>query len=88
MLEDQGFSNSLAQSVGGDRASLQKILLSQYVELKEHIDQRIPSRLKCQMHAEDIIQLMVIQVIQHITDCKADSMVSFRAWITAIADNC
>ncbi len=88
MPDTLDFPKLIAESVSGDRVSLQRLLLSQYVPLAEHVQRRIPARMRSQLSAEDVVQQTVVRVIHHIGQCRARTEVSFRAWLKTIAENC
>ena len=88
MPDSLDYPKLIAKSLSGDRVSLQKLLLSQYERLAEHIGRQIPAPMQSQLSPEDVIQQTVVRAVRHLGQCKAVNEVSFGAWLKTIAENC
>jgi RNA polymerase sigma-70 factor (ECF subfamily) len=88
MPDRHEFAKLIAESVSGNRVSLQRLLLSQYIAIAQHVECRMPRQAEVPFDADDILQETVVRVIRHIGRCTANTEASFRAWLKKIAENC
>lgn len=77
----------VAAAVGGDRASLERLLLSHYDGLARRIGGKLPPRLQATQAVEDILQLTFLQAFRDIGRFESRADASFGDWLARIADN-
>jgi RNA polymerase sigma-70 factor (ECF subfamily) len=85
--ESQPDAALVAAAAGGDRASLERLLLSQYDALARRIAARLPPRLQATHAVEDILQLTFFQAFRDLASFQTRSGAGFSDWLAKIADN-
>src|SRR5688500_10491718 len=76
----------IARAVRGEKAALERLLLTYYDDLLRHIERRLPSSIQGVVSAADVLQQAFIQGFQHISRFKGDTATSFFAWLKTIAE--
>ena len=71
----------------GEQIALQRLLLSQAPNVLEHIAQRLRSFGNCELDADDVLQLTLMDVCRDIRQFQGNSIAQFQAWARTIADH-
>ena len=74
-------------ATGGDRASLERLLLAHYDALARRLAAKLPSRLQATQAVEDILQLTFFQAFRDIARFEPRAGAGFGDWLARIADN-
>jgi len=74
-------------ATGGDRASLERLLLANYDALARRLAAKLPSRLQATQAVEDILQLTFFQAFRDIARFEPRGGAGFGDWLARIADN-
>jgi RNA polymerase sigma-70 factor (ECF subfamily) len=77
----------VALAMGGDRASLERLLLAHYDRLAERIGSKLPPRLQATQAVEDILQLTFLQAFRDIGSFQSREDAGFGDWLARIADH-
>src|SRR5262245_14162617 len=77
----------VAAATGGDRASLERLLLAHYDRLAQRVASKLPPRLQATQAVEDILQLTFLQAFRDISRFEPRPDAGFGDWLAQIADN-
>lgn len=80
-------STLITRAVAGDRPSLERLLLAEYVHLERHIRACLPGELQSIVGVEDILQQTFVCAYRSIHDYQLRNSGYFHAWLRAIADH-
>jgi RNA polymerase sigma-70 factor (ECF subfamily) len=77
----------VAMAVAGDRAALERLLLTHYDSLARCIGGKLPPRLQSTQAVEDILQLTFMQAFRDIASFEQRTDAGFGDWLARIAEN-
>ena len=77
----------VALVVAGDRAALERLLLTHYDDLSQRIGSKLPPRLQSTQAVEDILQLTFMQAFRDIATFEQRTDAGFGDWLARIAEN-
>jgi RNA polymerase sigma-70 factor (ECF subfamily) len=76
------------RSVGGDRAALERLLLSCSALVAQRISRRLQADARDRDDLQDILQQTFVVAVRRIGALRHRDFPSFRAWLLQIADSC
>lgn len=87
MTDVEAEQQLIQAALGGDRASLEKLLLGYYDRLLAHIRSHIPPKLQGLLQDEDILQQTYAKAFAAIERFQPKSEYSFYSWLRTIANH-
>lgn len=74
-------------AVTGDSSALEQLLLTYFSPLEDHLNQKLPDRVRRHVGVEDILQVTFSEVFRTIERFQSRREGAFFAWLRTIADH-
>ena len=87
MTERGNQPDELAQAVAGDRAALERLLLSHYSRLAAHVARKFPAALRGVLGEEDVLQETFVEAFRRIGSFEQQGPEAFYGWLAMIASH-